>query len=110
MRINFKIVKNGEQISLRDAIKEKYVSITDEGICNTSENIKIFKSTGLYDYNSKEIFENDILIDNKGRKYKVVNISGTFCIKGIGKNKDFEPFALNGLKLNDRVDSLEIIQ
>lgn len=109
MEFNYKIVFNGHIIPFDMAVKNNYISLTSDGFL-ANDSIKIYQSSGLYDVNYHEIFENDILRSENGKRYIVEKRSGTFFFRERNNEKGCIPLALWGIKFGNRIDTMQIDQ
>ena len=107
MNINMKLYAQGEKISFVDAIAMNFVTITENGL-HVSDGIEIYTSSGLFDKRGKEVFENDILINNYGKEYDVIKLKGTFFIKERGKSQGGLSATLSGIKYNNKIYNMEV--
>mgnify|MGYP000958286344 CR=1 FL=1 len=108
MELHYKLFFDNNIITFEEALSLNYITITTNGI-KVNNNIKICKSTELLDYNDNEIFENDILVDKNNNKYVVNYMTGTFFICEVNGDKGCIPLALSGLKIKNKIDSMQII-
>lgn len=105
MEITIKINYLGNEISLCEALNKGYVKIIDNKI-QGNENIEISLSSKLFDWNNKEIFENDIVRDNEGNIYKIIYNYGMFYFSDPQTQKIIMPLSV--CKLEDKID-VEVI-
>lgn len=105
MNITIKINYLGNEISLNDALNRGYVKIIDSKIIG-NENLVISISSRLFDWNNKEIFENDIVRDNQGNIYKITYDYGMFYFSDPESEKIIMPISV--CKLGNKVD-IEVI-
>ena len=107
MEQNYKIFLNGEAVDFHKGVEQGYILITPKGL-RFSDEITVYRSSGLVDKNLNEIFEQDILEDMRGQKYLVEYYAGTFFIGEINGEHGCMPWALHGLKFGKRIDNMKI--
>lgn len=105
MAITIKLNYLGNEISLCEALNKGYVKIFDNKIEENS-NIIMSLSSKLFDWNNKEIFENDIVKDNQGNIYKIIYDYGMFYFSDPVSKKIIMPISV--CKLGDKID-VEVI-
>lgn len=106
MNLNVRVAYLGNEISLYDALNNGYVKIVDSRI-EYNDNIILSMSTKLYDWNNKEIFENDIVKDYKGNMYLISYNFGMFYFADLESKDIIAPISI--YKLNNTID-VEIIK
>ena len=107
MEIHYKIFFNGSQISLLDAINKELIVVTENGLA-ISKQLLVLESSELFDKVGKEIFDQDILIDDMGKRYLVKKLKGTYFIKEINGSRGGISAALSGLKLGNQLDNMKV--
>lgn len=105
MDIAIKINYLGNEISLCEALNKGYLKIVDSKIVG-DENIVMSISSRLFDWNNKEIFENDIARDTQGNIYKIIYDYGMFYFSDPKSEKIIMPISV--CKLGNKVD-IEVI-
>lgn len=105
MAITIKLNYLGNEISLCEALNKGYVKILDNKIEENS-NIVMSLSSKLFDWNNREIFENDIVKDNQGNIYKIAYDYGMFYFSDPVSQKIIMPISV--CKLGDKID-VEVI-
>lgn len=105
MDTTIKINYLGKKISLCEALNKGYVKIVDSKIVG-NENIVISISSRLFDWNNKEIFENDIVRDYQGNIYRIIYNYGMFYLSDPKSEKIIMPISV--CKLGSKID-IEVI-
>ena len=105
MNIAIRINYLDNEISLRDALNKGYVKIIDNKL-EGNDNIIISISSRLFDWNNKEIFENDLVRDNKGNIYKIIYDYGMFYFSDPQTQNIIMPISV--CKLGNKLD-VEVI-
>lgn len=109
MEQNYRIFVDGEEFDFQQCIEEGHIVITPKGL-KFNDDIIVHRSSGLVDKKSNEIFEQDILVDARGTKYRVEYYAGTFFIGEVNGERGCMPWALHGLKFGKRIDNMQICQ
>lgn len=107
MEFHYKIIINGNVVPFNDAINKKYILLTSSGF-SASDDVQINEWSGLYDTNYNEIFANDILRSENGKRYIIEHFSGTFFLKELNGSKGSIPLALSSLKFGNIIDNMHI--
>lgn len=105
MYTTIKIKYLGKEISLCEALNKGYIKIVDSKIIG-NENIVISMSSRLFDWNNREIFENDIVRDHRGNIYKIIYNYGMFYFSDPKSEKIIMPISV--CKLGNKID-IEVI-
>lgn len=109
MEQNYKIFLNGKRVDFLECLKQGYITATSKGL-KFSDKIIVYRSSGLVDKDLNEIFEEDILVDARGTRYRVEYYAGTFFISEVSGERGCMPWALHGLKFGKRIDNMQICQ
>lgn len=109
MEQNYKIFLNGERVDFSECLEQGYITITSKGL-KFCDKITVCRSSGLVDKDLNEIFEQDLLVDTRGIKYRVEYYAGTFFISELNGERGCMPWALHGLKFGKRIDNMQICQ
>lgn len=84
MELRLKVVENGEQLTLMDALRLGKVISEEHRLC--SDTARILRSTELFDMDEQEIFEGDTAVDERGRSYSIIYRNGAFFLAGQSEN------------------------
>ncbi len=105
MDITIRICYLGKEISLYEALNKGYVKIVNNKIVG-NEDVVISMSSRLFDWNNKEIFENDIVRDYQGNIYRIIYDYGMFYFSDPKSKKIVMPISV--CKLGNKID-IEVI-
>lgn len=107
MEFHYKIIVKGNLIPFDIAVKKKYIILSSNGF-QGNVGVQIYESSGLIDVNNNEIYENDVLKSENGKRYIIEKLSGTFFFREVDNNKGCIPLALSGIKFGNKIDCMQI--
>ena len=100
--IRTRVLVNGVDISLEKAVASGYILIKDCTLL-PQENVQIMLSSSLYDKNGYELFENDIVMDERGEQFTISFHNGTFFAVKKAQDKTYGKIPLYLLQSNGHI-------
>lgn len=100
LRVKYKI--STQKIPLAVALEKGYVVIQAEKIMCVEGSLVC--ATGIFDKNNREIYIDDLLVDNNGNKYQVVALRSSVLLKSLKDDKSMLLGNFSQYSFNSRVD------
>lgn len=100
MKIKLKVTSYCCDLSLLTPITLDYIVHNTNEICFTNREIQLHLSTLLLDENGDEIYENDILSDSQGNRFKVIFSHGAFFGHSLNEMMPYKNIPLYLLQAN----------
>lgn len=107
MNIKLKVTSTDKQLNLSSALADSVISVVGNQLI-PQNGVKINISTQLFDENDCEIFENDIICDSTGTKFKIEYNNGAFFATKISSSAQSESLPLYFLQLNGHLPVIVI--